>query len=227
MDGLLVIQTTNQSNDLVNDITFSHLADAFIQRDLQMRTIEAIKINTRAITHKCYNKSEWRGQHFTIRYNRLEPKTSWSLAGAGHVSQHHTHFTSVCTDQLQMCVRGSWDSHHRKLDPPALNWNPKPHKHSRAKDYSRANLLLVTAALPWKWVAGVWMMLQHENILLRKTLHSFHSKCLCVSSKINHTLTEIYFKLTLSFWMHYNIKTSIFVNHFHKNIGQHNCFQHW
>ncbi len=28
---------------------FSHLADAFIQSDLQMRTIEAIKINKRAI----------------------------------------------------------------------------------------------------------------------------------------------------------------------------------
>ncbi len=30
-------------------ITFSHLADAFIQSDLQMRTIEAIKTNKRAI----------------------------------------------------------------------------------------------------------------------------------------------------------------------------------
>ncbi len=32
--------------------TFSHLADAFIQ----MRTIEAIKINKRAMIHKCYDK---------------------------------------------------------------------------------------------------------------------------------------------------------------------------
>ncbi len=37
---------------------FSHLADAFIQSDLQMRTIEAIKINKRATTWKCYNKSQ-------------------------------------------------------------------------------------------------------------------------------------------------------------------------
>ncbi len=37
--------------------TFSHLADAFIQSDLQMRTIEAIKINKRATTCKCYDKS--------------------------------------------------------------------------------------------------------------------------------------------------------------------------
>ncbi len=28
---------------------FSHLADAFIQSDLQMRTMEAIKINKRAV----------------------------------------------------------------------------------------------------------------------------------------------------------------------------------
>ncbi len=32
---------------------FSHLADAFIQSDLQMRTMEAIKTNKRA-TCKCY-----------------------------------------------------------------------------------------------------------------------------------------------------------------------------
>ncbi len=36
---------------------FSHLADAFIQIDLQMRTIEAIKTNKRATTCKYYNKS--------------------------------------------------------------------------------------------------------------------------------------------------------------------------
>ncbi len=34
--------------------TFSHLADAFIQSDLHMRTIEAIKTNKRAIICKCY-----------------------------------------------------------------------------------------------------------------------------------------------------------------------------
>ncbi len=37
--------------------TFSHLADAFIQSDLQMRTLEAIKTNKRATTCKCYDKS--------------------------------------------------------------------------------------------------------------------------------------------------------------------------
>ncbi len=36
---------------------FSHLADAFIQSDLQMRTIEAIKTNQRATICKCYDKS--------------------------------------------------------------------------------------------------------------------------------------------------------------------------
>ncbi len=37
--------------------TFSHLADTFIQSDLQMRTIEAMKTNKRATTYKCYDKS--------------------------------------------------------------------------------------------------------------------------------------------------------------------------
>jgi len=37
-------------------ITFSNLADAFIQIDLQMRTMEAI--NKRALICKCYNKSQ-------------------------------------------------------------------------------------------------------------------------------------------------------------------------
>ncbi len=36
---------------------FSHLADAFVQSDLQMRAIEAIKTNKRATTCKCYDKS--------------------------------------------------------------------------------------------------------------------------------------------------------------------------
>ncbi len=36
---------------------FSHLADAFVQRDLQMRAIETIKTNKRATTCKCYDKS--------------------------------------------------------------------------------------------------------------------------------------------------------------------------
>ncbi len=38
--------------------TFSHLADAFIQSDLQMRTIEAIKPNKRAMMCRCYNTSQ-------------------------------------------------------------------------------------------------------------------------------------------------------------------------
>ncbi len=38
--------------------TFSHLADAFIQSYLQMRTMEAIKINKRAMIRKCYNESQ-------------------------------------------------------------------------------------------------------------------------------------------------------------------------
>ncbi len=37
--------------------TFSHFADAFIQSDLQMRTIEAIKTNKRETMCKRYDKS--------------------------------------------------------------------------------------------------------------------------------------------------------------------------
>ncbi len=36
----------NVSNVLIFTFIFSHLADAFIQSDLQMRTIEEIKTNT-------------------------------------------------------------------------------------------------------------------------------------------------------------------------------------
>ncbi len=35
----------------------SHLADDFIQSNLQMKTMEAIKINKRAMICKCYDKS--------------------------------------------------------------------------------------------------------------------------------------------------------------------------
>ncbi len=38
--------------------TFNHLADAFIQSDLQMRIIEVIKTNKRATTCKFYDKSQ-------------------------------------------------------------------------------------------------------------------------------------------------------------------------
>ncbi len=44
---------------LFSTFTFSLLADAFIQSDLQMRTMEAIKINKRAMIRKCYNKSQF------------------------------------------------------------------------------------------------------------------------------------------------------------------------
>ncbi len=40
-----------------HSLHFSHLADALIQRDLQMRTTEAIKTNKRATTCKCNDKS--------------------------------------------------------------------------------------------------------------------------------------------------------------------------
>ncbi len=46
----------------MNTFTFSHLADAFIQSDLQMRKMEAIKINKRAIIYKCYDKSQLASQ---------------------------------------------------------------------------------------------------------------------------------------------------------------------
>ncbi len=48
---------THVEIDATATFTFSHLADAFIQRDLQMMTMEAIKINKRATICKCYNKS--------------------------------------------------------------------------------------------------------------------------------------------------------------------------
>ncbi len=37
---------------------FNHLADAFIQRDLKIRTKEVIKTNKRSIIFKCYDKSQ-------------------------------------------------------------------------------------------------------------------------------------------------------------------------
>ncbi len=39
-------------------LTFSYLANAFIQSDLQMRKMEAIKINKTAMICKCYNTSQ-------------------------------------------------------------------------------------------------------------------------------------------------------------------------
>ncbi len=49
---------------------FSHLADTVIQSDSQMRTIEAIKINKRATTCKCYDKSAMHNAvHVAIKKN--------------------------------------------------------------------------------------------------------------------------------------------------------------
>ncbi len=50
----------NEDSDLKipNLFTFSHLAATFIESNLQMRTMEAIKINKRAMICKCYNKSQ-------------------------------------------------------------------------------------------------------------------------------------------------------------------------
>ncbi len=39
-------------------VIVSHLSDTFIQSDLQMKPIEAIKTNKRAIICKCYDKSQ-------------------------------------------------------------------------------------------------------------------------------------------------------------------------
>ncbi len=48
-------------------LKFSHLADAFIQSDLQMRTMEAIKINKRAMICKSYDKLS-RRKKFVLCY---------------------------------------------------------------------------------------------------------------------------------------------------------------
>ncbi len=42
---------------IIKYIYINHLADAFIQRHLQMRTIEAIKTNKGAIICKCYDNT--------------------------------------------------------------------------------------------------------------------------------------------------------------------------
>ncbi len=58
----ITVSTKIWSNNIDNNqkcflssksFTFSHLADAFIQSDLQMRTIEAIKTSKRATTCRC------------------------------------------------------------------------------------------------------------------------------------------------------------------------------
>ncbi len=51
-------QDFGSSESVIITFTLSYLADAFIQSDLQMRTIEAIKTNKRAMICKCYNKSQ-------------------------------------------------------------------------------------------------------------------------------------------------------------------------
>ncbi len=55
MPQYLSVYTPNYAFNIY--VTLNHLADAFIQSDLQMRTIEAIKINKKATTRKFYNKS--------------------------------------------------------------------------------------------------------------------------------------------------------------------------
>ncbi len=57
MDHSVTCSFLNQSEYLNIYVTLSHLADAFIRSDLQMRKIEAIKTNNRATTCNCYNKS--------------------------------------------------------------------------------------------------------------------------------------------------------------------------
>ncbi len=47
-------KTCNLVQMLIFIFTFSHLADAFILSDLEMRTVEANTINKRAIICKCY-----------------------------------------------------------------------------------------------------------------------------------------------------------------------------
>ncbi len=47
-------KTCNSVQMLIFIFTFSHLADAFIHSDLEMRTMEAIKINKRAMICECY-----------------------------------------------------------------------------------------------------------------------------------------------------------------------------
>ncbi len=48
---------TKKDTASIITFTFIHLADAFIQSNLQKRTIEAIKTNKRGTTWKCYDKS--------------------------------------------------------------------------------------------------------------------------------------------------------------------------
>ncbi len=56
----IIIYKIAQNTILKFDIkywTFNNLADAFIQSYLQMKTIEAIKTNKRAMICKCYDYS--------------------------------------------------------------------------------------------------------------------------------------------------------------------------
>ncbi len=53
--------------------TFSHLADAFIQNDLQMRSMEATKINKRAMICKCIFKYKWAAAPCPLFQNRAVP----------------------------------------------------------------------------------------------------------------------------------------------------------
>ncbi len=60
---LYIIQITLLFNITMNkmyisDTTFTHLADTFMQIDLQMRTMESVKTNKRVIIYKCFDKSQ-------------------------------------------------------------------------------------------------------------------------------------------------------------------------
>ncbi len=53
----LELVACDHASFIVITTVFSYLADAFIQSDLQMSTMEAIKILKRAMILKFYNKS--------------------------------------------------------------------------------------------------------------------------------------------------------------------------
>ncbi len=66
---------------------FSHLADAFVQSDLQMRTIEAIKTNKRATTCKCYSKKKSVYLYLLVVHQKKPEKKKNSIADS--IKQFH------------------------------------------------------------------------------------------------------------------------------------------
>ncbi len=55
--GTVIGSEVSDASAIGSTFTFSHLAEAFIQSDLQMRKLEAIETNKKAIICKCYDKS--------------------------------------------------------------------------------------------------------------------------------------------------------------------------